>query len=577
MFLFPNGMYNSSGSHQQLSHHHHTQQQLSHHHHPLQQISFQQQQNLLQQQHLEQITRPRIYSKQSIDEKRIKNIYCTDNVDGYKFSTKHEYKENEMKKMKQQMEQLFTQLNLLRQQLLFNDDEKNFLLKKIEMIEEDKNYLLKKIENLEEDKKKLIKKIDNIEKNVNINNKKKRKVYTQEEVDEVLITMKNNGYEGRWKDFSESDLCTIPYNSLKNFGRRKQRKGKRKNYIYFNIESLEKELIIKIKDMLKKKRRTGRFVICNEAQMLAKEKIKEYIIKNSPHIEENELQNEIYSKLTELKFPNRNWFFRFKKRNALKRKKQVGDAPTVNLNEHAERIIELRGIIAQYLPEHVFNFDETSLYYNGWNTHYYTIDDMDVAKKKCKNKVTLAMCANSLGEVIEPIIIGKNSARNVSNELYHQTKNGWMTKNIFQEFVDQWNEKLVQDGIEILLLVDNFSGHKVDEPSNIRIEFLPANTTSKVQPLDLGVIANFKHYFRQVRESDEFCEIDRLSMDQCFEITVKALEKMTEITFTNCFNNSPLFMDEDEFQLSPDGEQLEAINDSESEESERDGDDMSIE
>jgi predicted unusual protein kinase regulating ubiquinone biosynthesis (AarF/ABC1/UbiB family) len=61
-------------------------------------------------------------------------------------------------------------------------------------------------------------------------------------------------------------------------------------------------------------------------------------------------------------------------------------------------------------------------------------------------------------------------------------------------------------GRKVILLLDNFSGHELgvqkvgglDGLENVKIRWLPPNTTSQWQPLDQGIIASFKlHYRRQ--------------------------------------------------------------------------------
>jgi hypothetical protein len=108
-------------------------------------------------------------------------------------------------------------------------------------------------------------------------------------------------------------------------------------------------------------------------------------------------------------------------------------------------------------------------------------------------------------------------------------------------------------GRKVLLTMDNFSAHVTGieihpPPSNIRIKWLPPNSTSRTQPLDQGVIQNFKVYYRRQQ---------LLTMLSCFDkdedpfkiITIRhairwALRAwntdITNQTIRNCFLKSTL-------------------------------------
>ena len=48
---------------------------------------------------------------------------------------------------------------------------------------------------------------------------------------------------------------------------------------------------------------------------------------------------------------------------------------------------------------------------------------------------------------------------------------------------------------KVLLFIDNAPSYTESDLSNIRLVFLPANTTTITQPLDQGIIKNFKVFF----------------------------------------------------------------------------------
>ena len=74
---------------------------------------------------------------------------------------------------------------------------------------------------------------------------------------------------------------------------------------------------------------------------------------------------------------------------------------------------------------------------------------------------------------------------------YRHSANAWMTKVIWQKWLETWDKSLRRDDREIALLVDNCSAHgHVEGLTQITVVRLPANTTSILQPCDIGVIHN---------------------------------------------------------------------------------------
>ena len=80
---------------------------------------------------------------------------------------------------------------------------------------------------------------------------------------------------------------------------------------------------------------------------------------------------------------------------------------------------------------------------------------------------------------------------------YRNTKNSWITGSLFKEWLEAWDRQLILNKRHILLLVNNCSAHpKEVRIVNITLHFLPPNTTSLIQPMDMGVIHNLKSYYR---------------------------------------------------------------------------------
>ena len=76
----------------------------------------------------------------------------------------------------------------------------------------------------------------------------------------------------------------------------------------------------------------------------------------------------------------------------------------------------------------------------------------------------------------------------------------WMQVEIIEKVLDTLNFQMRKERRNVTLLLDNVIVHPtslIDMYSNIKIAFLPKNTTSRLQPLDAGIVQSFKTKYRK--------------------------------------------------------------------------------
>ena len=115
----------------------------------------------------------------------------------------------------------------------------------------------------------------------------------------------------------------------------------------------------------------------------------------------------------------------------------------------------------------------------------------------------------------------------------------------------KFNRKMVKEKRNIILLMDNVSSHSpsfCESFSNVKVVFLPVNTTSRLQPLDAGIIKNFKVHYRKQLLNHVLAKVNEEGSNEnvstiCKSVNVllairwikQAWEDVTVCTIKNCF------------------------------------------
>jgi hypothetical protein len=117
--------------------------------------------------------------------------------------------------------------------------------------------------------------------------------------------------------------------------------------------------------------------------------------------------------------------------------------------------------------------------------------------KHSKDRLTVLLCVNSDGSDKQvPIVTGKypkprcfKKVKKLSTK-YHANGKAWMTTESFCSFLHSLDMQMGVQKRQMILFVDNYAVHPKDTSflRNVKVKQYPANCTSKLQPLDLGII-----------------------------------------------------------------------------------------
>ena len=180
---------------------------------------------------------------------------------------------------------------------------------------------------------------------------------------------------------------------------------------------------------------------------------------------------------------------------------------------------KLPELLAMYDPKYIYNVYEVGLFYEQtWRRTFMEQGEDPAGGKVSKKRMTILLTVAMDGHM-EPVIVINNSHcprsfKHIGNDpkrlppyiTWFSNRKAWMDSNIFKTFLITLDSKLQRHKAEGLILLDNFSAHKLavectDHLKNLRVEWLLPNCTSLVQPVDMGIGQAFKLRYRKLLHS----------------------------------------------------------------------------
>nr|CCA23137.1 putative CENPB/ARS binding proteinlike protein [Albugo laibachii Nc14] len=155
------------------------------------------------------------------------------------------------------------------------------------------------------------------------------------------------------------------------------------------------------------------------------------------------------SRLLDLTF-SKGWLYNFQRRHSLNSRRTQGEAGSACAASVEKGRVALRARIVDYEAKDVYNLDETALYYCKPPNKTICTEPIS-GRKSDKKRLTVAVAANAdgteklpllfVGSAVKSRCFGRQS-REHHGVQYKSTNKGWMTCALFQEWLDELNERM---------------------------------------------------------------------------------------------------------------------------------------
>jgi len=199
------------------------------------------------------------------------------------------------------------------------------------------------------------------------------------------------------------------------------------------------------------------------------------------------------------------WLESFRKRHNICFRTLSGEGALLDKGNVENWKESLPHILNGYEPCNIWNLDETGLFWHGLPKKSLIFKEEEAkGGKLAKERLTICLLCSSTGEKFKPLVIGKAAMPRAFNKvlpkdiIWRSNSKAWMTATYFMEYLQNFNCMMERQNRKVLLLLDNAPCHPHFELNNVKLIFLPPNTTAATQPLDAGIIRCFKLKYRQL-------------------------------------------------------------------------------